>query len=102
MRRLAGFAFDRLGDRFSKGGVAKIALRIALGRFDTRLHPNLGPKDEFICSEYVARCLGEAGLKVQWDGFGFIAPLGDDPLQQPTPIAERGAENSPFPEIRVW
>jgi hypothetical protein len=74
MKRMAGFAFDRLGDRFSKGEIVKIALRIALGRFDTRLHPSLGPKDEFICSEFVARCLGEVGLRVRWDGLGFIAP----------------------------
>ncbi len=74
MRRMAGFAFDRLGDRFSKVEAAKIALRIVLGRFHRRLHPSLGPGNEFICSEYVARCLGEVGLKVQWDGLGFIAP----------------------------
>jgi hypothetical protein len=73
MKRMAGFAFDRLGDRFSKGEIVKIALRIALGRLDTRLHPSR-PKDEFICSEYVAGCLGEVGLKVRWDGLGFIAP----------------------------
>jgi hypothetical protein len=81
MQRMAGFAFDRLGDRFSKAEVAKIALRIALGRFRRHLHPSLGPKDEFICSEYVARCLGEIGLKVRWDGLGFIAPadIASDP-----------------------
>lgn len=74
IQRMAGFAFDRLGDRFSKAEVGKIALRIALGRFDARLHPSLQAKNEFICSEYVARCLAEVGLEVSWDGLGFIAP----------------------------
>jgi hypothetical protein len=74
MRRMAAFAFDRLGDRFSKAEVNKIALRVVLGRFKRRLHPSLGPKDEFICSEYVARCLETVGIKIPWDGLGFIAP----------------------------
>jgi hypothetical protein len=74
LRRMAEFAFDRLGDRFSQMEMAKIALRIALGRFDVRLHLSLGPKDEFICSEYVARSFAKVGIEFPWDGRGFIAP----------------------------
>jgi hypothetical protein len=81
MARMAGFGFDRLGDRFSQREMAKIVLRVALGRFDLRLNPSLGPKDEFICSEYVARCFHAVGLEIPWDGLGFIAPadFGCDP-----------------------
>lgn len=81
MRRMARFAFDRLGDRFSGAEIAKIALRIVAGRLGRPMHPSLGPKDEFICSEFVARCLEEVGLKVPWDGLGFVAPadLAADP-----------------------
>ncbi|MFI4965995.1 MAG: YiiX/YebB-like N1pC/P60 family cysteine hydrolase [Caulobacterales bacterium] len=74
MKKMAEFAFDRLGERFSQGETLKIALRIAVGRFKRHMPRILGPKDEFICSEYVARCLGAVGLEVPWDGLGFIAP----------------------------
>ena len=74
MKKMAAFGFDRLGDRFSNAEAAKVALRILLGRLETRLHRSLGPKDEFICSEYVARCLKAVGLEVPWDGKGFVAP----------------------------
>ncbi len=74
MKKMAAFGFDRLGDRFSNAEGAKIALRILLGRFNRRLHRSLGPKNEFICSEYVARCLKAVDLEIPWDGKGFIAP----------------------------
>ncbi len=74
MKKMAAFAFDRLGDPFSTGEMAKIVLRIALSRFGRRLPRSLGPKDEFICSEYVGRCLKAVGLEIPWDGLGFIAP----------------------------
>lgn len=82
--KIATFAFDRLGDRFSAREVLKIGLRIVLSRFGRRLHPILGPKDEFICSEYVARCLKTVGLDIPWDGLGFIAPadIANDPRVQ--------------------
>lgn len=80
-RKIAVFAFDRLGDRFSPREILKIGLRIAISRFRRRLHPSLGPKDEFICSEYVARCLRTVGVEVPWDGLGFVAPadIANDP-----------------------
>ena len=80
-KKIAVFAFDRLGDRFSPGEILKIALRIALSRFQKRLHPSLGPKNEFICSEYVARCFKTVGVEIAWDGLGFMAPsdIANDP-----------------------
>ncbi|HXA39449.1 MAG TPA: hypothetical protein VNW53_10645 [Phenylobacterium sp.] len=80
-KKMAAFAFQRLGDRFSQAETFKIALRIAVSRFGRRLHPSLGPKDEFICSEYVARCLKAVGVEVPWDGLGFVAPsdIANDP-----------------------
>jgi hypothetical protein len=79
--KIATFAFDRLGERFSSGEILKIGLRIIAGRFRRRLHPTLGPKDEFICSEYVARCLHAVGVEIPWDGLGFVAPcdIANDP-----------------------
>jgi hypothetical protein len=79
--KIATFAFDRLGERFSPGEILKIGLRIVAGRFRRRLHPTLGPKDEFICSEYVARCLHAVGVEIPWDGLGFVAPcdIANDP-----------------------
>ena len=34
----------------------------------------LGSKNEFICSEYAARCFEAVGIEILWDGLGFIAP----------------------------
>ena len=81
LREMSTFAFGRLGDRFSNLETAKIALRICLGRFDTVLPPVVAPDDEFICSEYVARCFERIGIRIKWDGLGFIAPsdFADDP-----------------------
>jgi len=73
-RAMYDFAFARLGDRFAPGEITSIATRLVLGRIARKMPRMLGPKDEFICSEYVARCYAKAGLKVPWDGLGFIAP----------------------------
>ncbi|HEV2365429.1 MAG TPA: YiiX/YebB-like N1pC/P60 family cysteine hydrolase [Caulobacteraceae bacterium] len=72
---MAQYAIDKLGDRFSVGEIAKIALRIIAGRFVRRMPRSLGPDDEFICSEFVARCYHAAGLPIAWDGLGFVAPV---------------------------
>jgi hypothetical protein len=83
LRSLAKFAFDHLGCKFASGEIAKIALRIVTARlFGNRRTPRfLLRDDEFICSEFVAKAFEEAGLKVPWDGLGFIAPsdFADDP-----------------------
>jgi Permuted papain-like amidase enzyme, YaeF/YiiX, C92 family len=82
--KIAAFAFERLGDRFSPREIAKIGLRIAASRFRRRLHRSLGPKNEFICSEYVARCFKTVGVEIPWDGLGFVAPadIANDPRVQ--------------------
>jgi len=68
------FAFGSLGNRFAPAEILKIALRLLLGRTGRKMPRFLGPKDEYICSEYVARCYAKAGLKIPWDGLGFVAP----------------------------
>ncbi len=80
-KRFADFAVDRFGDPFAPGEIAKIGMRIALGRFNRRMPKSLGPKDEFICSEYVAKCFERIQIKIPWDGLGFIAPadFANDP-----------------------
>jgi hypothetical protein len=88
VREMAAFGFDRLGDRFSQGEALKIVLRIALSVFQVKLPKNLGPDDEYICSEFVARCFERIGLQFPWDGRGFVAP--DDIAKDPKviPIAQ--------------
>ncbi|HEY5409969.1 MAG TPA: hypothetical protein VIJ94_04500 [Caulobacteraceae bacterium] len=68
------FAFASLGDRFAAGEIVKIATRLMLGRTARKMPRFLGAKDEYICSEYVAKCFAKAGLKIPWDGLGFVAP----------------------------
>ncbi len=81
MKAMSKFAFDRLGDKFSNLETAKIGLRIALGRLNIALPGRVQSDDEYICSEYVAKCYACAGLPIAWDGLGFIAPsdIADDP-----------------------
>jgi len=74
MRRMTDFAVDRMGDRFSGFEVIKIATRIVLGRLNRHMPKSLGAKDEYICSEYVAKCFHRIGIEIEWDGLGFIAP----------------------------
>jgi hypothetical protein len=88
LKQMAEFAFDRLGDRFAQGEMLKIMLRIVLGRFDVRLPRTLGPDDEFICSEFVARCYAKAGIAIPWDGLGFVAPADIARAPEVEPIAQ--------------
>jgi hypothetical protein len=74
MKAMAGFAFDRLGDPFSMKEVIKIVARILHHRTHRKMPHLLTPKDEYICSEYVACCYEKLGLTPPWDGLGFIAP----------------------------
>jgi hypothetical protein len=74
LERLVHFAVDHLGDRFAGTEIMKIAARIMVGRFGGKMPKALGPKNEFICSEYVAKCFEAIGVEVFWDGLGFIAP----------------------------
>ncbi len=74
MKRLADFAVDRFGEKFSGVEIARIALRICLGSAHRKMPKFAGPKDAFICSEYVAKCFERIGVAIDWDGLGFIAP----------------------------
>ena len=74
MQRLADFAVDRFGQPFAAFEILKIAARICIGSLDRKMPKMLGPKNEFICSEYVERCFEAVGIEIQWDGLGFIAP----------------------------
>ncbi len=74
MKRMSSAAFARLGAKFSSAEIVKIASRITFGRLGRKLPGRLEPDDEYICSEYVAKCFESAGMKFEWDGLGFIAP----------------------------
>ncbi len=78
---MLNFAIDHMGDRFSGAEVIKIATRIAVGRLERHMPLSLGADNEFICSEYVARCFLAIGIQIAWDGLGFIAPadIAKDP-----------------------
>ncbi len=74
INRLSEYALDRLGTPYSNLETAKVGLRVAAGRLNVKLPGRLMPDREFICSEYVARCFAHVGVKVPWDGLGFVAP----------------------------
>lgn len=73
-KALADFAVDRFGAPFAPGEILKIGARIIAGGMGVTLPRTLGPKDEFICSEYVAKCYEQVGIDIPWDQKGFIAP----------------------------
>ena len=52
----------------------RIGARIAMGRLDIHMPKGLSARNEFICSEYVAKCFETVGIHIEWDGLGFIAP----------------------------
>jgi hypothetical protein len=72
--RLADTAVDRFGYPFAPQEIARIGLRILLGAANVKMPKSLGPKREFICSEYVGKCMEALGIQIPWDGKGFIAP----------------------------
>jgi hypothetical protein len=73
-KHMSGFATDQLGCPFDAGELAKIATRIGLGAFGIRLPRMIQPNDEYFCSEYLDECYQRLGVKIPWDGRGFIAP----------------------------
>jgi len=81
LRKIYEFALDRCGDKFSPAEILRIGLRVLVGRLNRKMPRSLGPQDEYICSEYVARCLDQVGVQIAWDKCGFIAPadFGLDP-----------------------
>lgn len=74
LRRLADFAVDAMGAKFSPLEIARIGARIALGRLQRRMPRPLRPNNEFICSEFADGCLKAVDIHIRWDGLGFIAP----------------------------
>lgn len=81
LQKIYKFALDRCGDKFSPAEIMRIGLRVLVGRLNRKMPKSLGPQDEYICSEYVARCLETVGIQIEWDKCGFIAPcdFGLDP-----------------------
>lgn len=67
-------ALDLMGKKYGTKDLAKIALRLTVG-FGRRDHD-----DEYICSEYVADCLGMVGISFTNVG-GFVVPkhISEDP-----------------------
>jgi hypothetical protein len=98
LRRFGRFAVDRFGDPFASKEILRIAARVALGRRRKPLPPMLAPDGEFICSEYVAKCLEQVGIRIPWDGQGYIAPgdIAADPKLQA--IAQFAIDPHPAPK----
>jgi len=76
LTKLAQFAVDLFGYPYDSDEIAKIAARILASKipFTKKQLKRIEPDMEFICSEYVARCYEQAGLDIQWNQKGFIAP----------------------------
>lgn len=74
LRRMSEFAADRLGAPFNAMEMLKIAVRIALSGLGLKPPSPLHPTEGLICSEYVGKCYEQVGIRIPWDGRGFIGP----------------------------
>ena len=74
LRTFTNCAVDGLGDFYSPIEIVRIGLRIGISRYVKKMPKMLAPKGEYICSEYAARCFQSAGIDIEWNGLGFIAP----------------------------
>ncbi len=85
VRAMTQFALDRVGYPYSFHELHQIALRIALGMAGRIVTGRIEQDKEFICSEYVAKCLEAIGIRIAPDKEGFIAPadIADDPKMEP-------------------
>ncbi len=69
-------AIDQLGHAYNKQELLRLSARIMAARLTGAeiQAKGLAPQKEFICSEFVAECLAQAGLSVPLNQFGFVAP----------------------------
>ena len=76
LRPFAQFAVDQFGYPYDRDEIARIAARIMSAKvpFTPQQRPHIKPDNEYICSEYAARCYDEIGLPIPWNQLGFIAP----------------------------
>lgn len=101
---LAAFAVDQFGYPYDKGDVARIAARILAARvpFTRGQRERIRADREYICSEYVAACYEAAGLPVQWNRNGFVAPadFAADPAFSLVAVLQRPPAG-PLPAARA-
>jgi hypothetical protein len=100
VKPMAKFAFDHLGDRFAGGEIVRIGLRIAEAKVTggrQKMPKILIPKNEYICSEFVAAAFAAARVTIPWDGLGFIAPCDFANAPQVTAIAQVDVSKPPRP-----
>lgn len=81
---LMGYALDRLGYPYGTQELIDIAERIGAGMLGAALKGEVSSSTSFICSQYVAWCYQAAGIQLQPDRKGFIAPadIAADPNVQ--------------------
>ncbi len=81
LRAMTQFALDRVGYPYSHDELNQIMFRIALGLAGKLVTGRLDPQNQFICSEYVAKCLEVIGADIAVDKEGYIAPadIANDP-----------------------
>ena len=75
------FALDRLGSPYDMKELVEIGPRIGAGMVGMTLPTVVTPKHAFICSEYVAACYQQMGIKLVEDKEGYLAPadIANDP-----------------------
>jgi hypothetical protein len=74
--KMMRFAIDHCSYNYDNDEIARIAGRIVINKLTPMelSFDKIKEDKEFICSEYVARCYKEAGIEINWNGLGYIAP----------------------------
>jgi len=81
LKAMTQFALDRVGYPYSQDELDQIMIRIGLALAGQIVTGRLDPQNQFICSEYVAKCLDTIGIEIAVDKEGYIAPadIANDP-----------------------
>lgn len=76
LKELSGFAVNCLGRPYDREDIARIAARIMAARLDYTQEQwrRIERNEDYICSEYVARCYEQIGLPVRQRHPAFVAP----------------------------
>jgi hypothetical protein len=73
--KLSQKAVDLLGYPYNTEEILRIAARIGMSAFGlNQWSPEIEPKNEYICSEYVKICYDSIGISIPYNPNGYITP----------------------------
>ncbi|MBU3652420.1 MAG: hypothetical protein FGM44_04975 [Limnohabitans sp.] len=75
LRRMLQFAVDQFGRAYNRQEIVRIAARLLAGALHPGRRELKAPgQREYLCSEYVAACLAQAGVPLMQGTRGYVTP----------------------------